>query len=328
MTKIDRRDFLLHVAPLIAAPALIIGSVEETEAQQIKNFRLAMPTQNAQFNVGQTVQISVALIRTFYPKITRINFKANGQTIGTSSNRPYQMNWQPTLAGNYTLTAEAVLSGGSVVVSMSTVVSVASSALEVLYDTLGNAATGWGWAGQGNYISTVSNRLGIGYIVVTDYIGTLSNIKRLRGFEVAGLAFNSSSGELIPLSRFLERMWLGIWRADVGTFYQLPYAVGCCGGGSLTTINLGTPNIGSISASVGNSGSAPVYVFGWDNLDVLLPANVPLQMSLQFEEAATLGDKGTIFGSSRPGPNMLSANSTTGNGVVGQPMATRIKVSN
>ena len=53
MTKIDRRDFLLHVAPLIAAPALILGSVEEMEAQ-IKNFALRTPTQNAQFNVGQT----------------------------------------------------------------------------------------------------------------------------------------------------------------------------------------------------------------------------------------------------------------------------------
>ena len=149
MSKIfDRRDFLLHVAPLIAAPALIIGSVEETEAQQIKNFRLVAPTQNAQFNVGQTVQISVGLIRTFYPRILRVDFKANGQIIGTSTTRPYfRMNWQPTLAGSYALTAEAVLSGGGVVISPTVNVVIASSTLEVLYDKLGNATDGWGWVG-------------------------------------------------------------------------------------------------------------------------------------------------------------------------------------
>jgi hypothetical protein len=114
MTKIDRRDFLLHVAPLVAAPALILGSVSEMEAQ-IKNFALRTPTNNSQVSVGQTVQISLALIRTAYPKISRIDFKANNQIIGTSSTRPYQLNWQPTQAGNFALTAEAVLSNGTIV---------------------------------------------------------------------------------------------------------------------------------------------------------------------------------------------------------------------
>ena len=322
MTKIDRRDFLLHVAPLVAAPALILGSVSEMEAQ-IKNFALRTPTNNAQVSVGQTVQISLALIRTAYPKIRQINFKANGQMIGTSSNRPYQMNWQPTQAGNFTLTAEAVLSNGSVVTTPAVNTVVTASQLEVLYDTLGNATDGWGWAGQGGYVSIFSNSLSLNYIIVTCYIGTLSSPKRLRGIECAVSARNSVSGTLLLPSYYLGRFYLGIWRTDVGTFYQDPL------GGSLTRIVFGAnnPNVGSVSTPVGFNGNNPRYVIGWDNLDVLLPANVPLQMAF-YAEGIQLGDIFGVLGSSRPGPNMLSASTDFGNAIIGQPMAARIKVSN
>jgi hypothetical protein len=321
---IDRRDFLLSVAPLAVAPALILGSVSEMDAQ-IRNFALQTPSQNAQLTVGQTVQISLATIKTQYPKISRIDFKANGQAIGTTATRPYQINWQPTQTGNFTLTAEAVLVNGAVVTTPQ--VNVVASQLEVLYDTLGNAADGWGWSGQEGYITTVSNSSGLNYNLVTDYIGTLPTAKRLRGFEFAGAAINISTYEFIPWSRFLEHMWLGIWRTDITTFYQSPVAVSA-GGGSLTTINLGTPTTGSYITPVGQVFDDPVYVFGWDNLDVLLPANVMIEMSLQFEETAALFDRGGIYSSSRPGPDMLVANSQTGNGIISKPMAARIKVSN
>ncbi len=123
-------------------------------------------------------------------------------------------------------------------------------------------------------------------------------------------------------------MWLGIWRTDVGTFYQSPVAVSVGGGGSLATINLGNPTTGSYTTPVGQVQGTPVYVFGWDNLNVLLPANVEIQMSFQFENVGAIGDSGTIFGSSRPGPNMLAASSQLGNHVIGQPLSARVTVSN
>ena len=125
-------------------------------------------------------------------------------------------------------------------------------------------------------------------------------------------------------------MWLGIWRTDVGTFYQQPIAPTTVGlpGGSLTSINLGTPTVGSYVMPAGTFGTSGVYVFGWDNLNVLLPANVGLQMSVQFEAAVQLFDKAVIFGSSRPGPNMLSTSTDFGNLTIAQPLAARIKVSN
>ena len=318
----DRRDFLLHVAPLIAAPALILGSVEEMEAQ-IKNFALKTPSNNTQLSVGQTVQISLALIRTAYPRITRIDFKANGSIIGTSSTRPYQLNWQPTQTGNFILTAEAVLSNGNVVVTSPVNVAVASSQLEVLYDTLGNATDGWGWVGEAGYTSVFINALGLNYLVITCYIGTLSTAKRFRGFECAAGAVNFASQTYMPPSYFLGRFYLGIWRTDVGTFYQAPL------GGSLALLhsNLSNPNVGSVSTIVGYEDDAPIYVFGWDNLDVLLPANVPLQMSF-YAEGIVAGDAFAMQSTSRPGPNMLSASSSSGNGVIGRPMAVRLKVSN
>jgi len=199
--------------------------------------------------------------------------------------------------------------------------------LEVLYDTLGNATTGWSWVGQGIYSSILSNSLALNYIIVTCYIGTLSSPKRLRGFECAVTARNSVSGMNMPLSNFLGRFYLGIWRTDVGTFYQDPVPNGSPGG-SLTRIVFGAnnPNVGSVSTPVGITGSSSVYFIGWDNLDVMLPANVGIQMAF-YAEGIQLGDVLGVCGSSRPGPNMLRASTTSGNTTIGQPMATRITVS-
>ena len=221
MAKIDRRDFLLHVAPLIAAPALILGSVEEMEAQ-IKNFALRTPTQNAQFTVGQTVQISVGLIRTAYPKITRINFKANGQTIGTSSTRPYQMNWQPTQSGNFTLTAEAVSVNGAIVTTPSVNVIVASSQLEVLHDTLGNATTGWGWSGETVYPTIFSESLASNYFLTTCYIGSIPLPKTLRRIELALYGGNLQTGQNYDMTHFINHMYFAVWNGNINTFYQQP----------------------------------------------------------------------------------------------------------
>jgi hypothetical protein len=302
-----------------------LGSVSEMEAQ-IKNFALRTPTNNAQVSVGQTVQISLATLKIAYPKIRQINFKANGQSIGTTATRPYQMNWQPTQAGNFTLTAEAVLANGTIVVTPSINVVVGASQLEVLYDTLGNATTGWGW--QSGYTSIFSNSLALNYIIVTCYLGTISSPKRLRGVECAVGGYNFESGTYLPPSYYLGRFYIGIWRTDVGTFYQSPL------GGSLALLapsTLGNPNTGSVSTPVGfDTGGGemfPIYVIGWDNLDVLLPANVPIQVAL-YVEGIQLGDGFGISGSTFPGPNMLRASTDTGNQTIGQPMATRIKVSN
>lgn len=125
----------------------------------------------------------------------------------------------------------------------------------------------------------------------------------------------------MPPSYYLGRFYIGIWRTDVGTFYQEPL------GGSLALLhgNLSDPNLGSLSTPVGFDGDVPRYVIGWDNLDVLLPANVQIQISL-YAEGIQIGDFFGVSGSSRPGPFMLRASSDGNNGI-GQPMACRLTVS-
>lgn len=226
------------------------------------------------------------------------------------------------------IAAPALLSNQDLFAAKTEKANLINPPLEVLYDTLGNATDGWKYAGQGGYNSTVANALGLNYSVVTCYRGTLSTAKRLRGFETASGAYNFLSMSYIPMTRFLNHMWLGIWRADTGTFYQQPIAPTSVGlpGASLTSINLGIPTTGDYLTPI-FEGNRPVYVFGWDNLDVLLPANVGLEISLQFEESAALGDTGSIRGSFPWINQQLRASSSFGNATIGQPMACRITVS-
>jgi hypothetical protein len=192
--------------------------------------------------------------------------------------------------------------------------------LEVLYDKLGNAATGWGWSGQGGYTSTYEEALSTNYIVVTSFVGSVASPKRIRKIEVAGGARNTESGAPLTISYFNNRMWLGIWNGNAQSFWDAPL------GGSLGRVQMPIPNLGSTTVPVAGSGGGAVYVFGWDNLDIPLPASLPLEMSLQFE-GIQLGDVGFVKGSSIPGPNMLGASSDDGNFSIGQPMAIKITVS-
>jgi len=193
--------------------------------------------------------------------------------------------------------------------------------LEVLYDKLGNAATGWGWVGQGIYTSTFSQTLGANYVVVTNFIGSVSAPKRIRKIEIAGAARNTVSGSNIPMSYFDNLFWIGIWNGNVQSFANSPL------GGSLTRFQMPVPDLGSTTVPAGTTGSSNVYVFGWSNLDIPLPADVPLEMSIQYE-GIQLGDAGSISGSSIPGPNMIRSSSSTGTTQINQPMAVRITVSN
>ena len=322
MNLFDRRDFLLSVVPLVGVSGLILGSVDEVEAQ-VRRLAINAPAANTQVTVGQTVVVSLGLIRTLYPRITRINFKANGQLIGSTTTRPHQINSTPTQSGTITLTAEATLSNGSTIASPSVNVVAAASQLEVLYDTLGSATDGWGWAGQGGYTSTFTEAIGTNYIVVTSFIGSISATKRIRRIEVAGGARNTARSESLPVSYFDNHTLLGIWNSNVLSFWDSPIY------GSLAGIQMPIPNLGSTTAPLIPTppGAGGTYVFGWDNLNILLPPNVPIELSLQFE-GIQLGDASSVKGSNLPGPFMRGASTSTGNYNIAQPMAIKITVSN
>ena len=104
MSNFNRRDFLLHLAPLASVPLLL--SAEETFAQ-LKSIWLLNPQENQSFPINEPIQIA-ALIKTQYPKLLRVDFRANGQRIGIGSWRTPRITWTPTQAGNYIITAEAI----------------------------------------------------------------------------------------------------------------------------------------------------------------------------------------------------------------------------
>lgn len=223
------------------------------------------------------------------------------------------------------LAAPAILSNQNAIAAFQgkpTALTTPPPPLEVLYDTLGNATDGWGWAGQGGYTSTFQNSLALNYNVVTLYIGTLSTAKRIRMIEVAGGARNSATCQSLTPSYFNNKTWLRIWNSNTQSFWSDPLG-GSVYSAILPVINLGDPETPVEPPLPCGSGR---YVFGWGNLDIPLPANVPLQISLQFE-GTQLGDTASVAGSSISGPNMLRASSSTGNATIGQPMATRITVS-
>ncbi len=86
MSELNRRDFLLHLAPLASVPLLLSAEDAFGQFKQLQQMRLLTPKQNQSFSVGEQVQIAV-LIKTPYLRLMRVDFRANGQLIGSGSGR-------------------------------------------------------------------------------------------------------------------------------------------------------------------------------------------------------------------------------------------------
>lgn len=194
---------------------------------------------------------------------------------------------------------------------------VANPPLEILYDTLGNATDGWGWLGQPIYNTTVVDRLGVSYNVSTSFIGTLNSPKTLRKFEVAVGAFDTGNNSCQTPSVFNE-FHLNVWRSDLGNFYSNPLT------GSLFNPII-APTIGSTSIPIGNDGICDVFLIGWD-LNVPLPSGIEIEIGYHVRTAEPTLKIGTS-GSTFPGRNMRYGRSNGIQGEIGQPMASRITVS-
>ncbi len=99
MSLIDRRNFILGAATSLSLPLL---QSTKANAAGSPNFRFVLPENETTFAVGESVPLRI-FTKTQYPRI-RVNFRANGQLIGTATNFPYQINWTPTQTGDYNLT--------------------------------------------------------------------------------------------------------------------------------------------------------------------------------------------------------------------------------
>lgn len=78
-----------------------------------KPVRVVAPEPNASSTAGAQVTLS-AIVKTAVPKIVRVDFRANGQLIGSATNGNLNVVWTPPVAGNYNITAEALRSDNTI----------------------------------------------------------------------------------------------------------------------------------------------------------------------------------------------------------------------
>lgn len=309
MTGLNRRDFLLHLAPLAIALAILLSG-EEAFAQ-MKPFQLQTPRQNQSFAVGEQVQI-VALIRTQYPRLLRVDFRANGTFIGSGTWRTPRITWTPVQAGNYTITAEAILLQGNVISTATTNVSI----LTVLYDKLGSVGN-WGWNGSDTLFASYYEELNETneYVVSTQFAGTLTNNFVIRRLEFAvdyvnSRYFNDNTGTQIPLGS-LATCKIKVWDESIYGFQAnavAPSLVASVSPGLFTAGSTTTP----VGLNPGPNGSRPVYVVGWNNLSINLPSNKPLQLSIQCPVNAAVPNIFAFYKSVFPGGTTLGASRAVG----------------
>ncbi len=202
--------------------------------------------------------------------------------------------------------------------------------LEVLHDGI-RSAPNWGHLGRGAYTCVGSS---FGDVVApTFWEGTLSSPKILQRIElVMEPYYEPSAGNYLPLdmSGFGSAafpIFFRIWNENIQTFCSSPFA----GFGTI-----GIPSFGSttvpITTEIYQNQVFGQYLIGWDNLNISLPANVPLKMSIQFEtfDPNRPGQSVALFGSSVPGPHVTSSKIYKGATCyfIGEPsMASRITVS-
>ena len=286
---------------------------------------LVSPTANSYAAPNTSVALRASVNSRFQggKKIVRVDFRSNGILIASSTNRIWTAAWTPTASGNYSITAEAITLGNTIAY---TTAATNFSVLTVLYDKLGEPGN-WGFTGQGSYTSyfdDIDQNEDFG--VSTFYINSLTLNKTIKSVEVAASYISIFTLENRDMSS-LNLCRLKIWDMNLGSFYSnatIP---------TLASTDLGTINLGSTSSPVESQaipgGTRLVYHIGWDNLNVNLPANKPLEASIQCGVNPSFGIFG-ISGSSFPGLSMRSANKTPGgpqvNVDLSQPLAAKIFV--
>lgn len=285
------QGFRFSAVLMFAALFFILAGTALAEGRGVV---VTQPAPMSVFQTGQQVQLA-ALVKTQYPKTARVDFRANGQLVGSGTNGNWRAVWTPLNPGTYTITAHAVSRQNTVIASAGQLVNVQGSAWSVLYDALGgpNAPGGpqpWGWdyANPPWYspaLSTYSQNGDGGdsynfQVISIAYneqpLSTPKTIKRIEG----ALVGHGPNGEFRDLSACPFK--LKVWNKDIYPFQQNAFTPSINPNNSIGFgYDLGQINMGSTTVPIGTKSGYSVYYIGWDNLNIPLPANVPLQLSLQ-----------------------------------------------
>lgn len=270
---LDRRGFLSKaaLAAVGAASTLILSGKSEAQS---KSFRLFAAPYGGTENItaGQPVAVG-ALKRTLFPRLSRIEFTANGQPIGNATDLRRTITWQPSQAGDYDLTAIAFDTADNIV-GLDTM---RLPVLTTLHDKIGYPGN-WLWTDT-NYFSAY--RLGLPTPpsqgrACTHWFGTLNQPATIKRFE-AVMSFAAETDPTATISLASVSYKLRTWDTRYFPFHVGPFT------GSLPQQSLEGSgiNLGSWTTRIGvNSAGREIFHIGWDKLEIPLPA-APLQISLQ-----------------------------------------------
>lgn len=290
MNRLNRRNFLFGTLA-----SLPLASV--TSAQRKPSFRFTMPDENV-FAVGETVPLRI-FTKTAYPRL-HVNFKANGQSIGTASSFPYQVNWTPAQTGNYNLTAE--ISAAQTITTENKSVDV----FNLLYDAIGRRGVRF-YNAEGYYPSVQTlSAPEIIFGLPVNFTETLNATRTIRRIDAVLSATTSISNTVqnMPFPTNYNFVRARIWNDGLAGFRSSPRT------GSLSNTNIGAPNSGSTTVPVAtNSQGIKYYLLSWTNLNIVLPPSVPLALAIHFSHTSPydFAERISFAQSNLPGQNLLYA---------------------
>ena len=243
----------------------------ENKAAYSPNFRFILPDNETTFVVGENVPLRI-FTKTQFPRL-RVNFKANGQLIGTATSFPYQINWIPAQTGNYNLTAEVSTQQTNAVVGANVQV------FNLLCDTIGRRDNRF-YNVENSYRSYQSTAIpeANSYLFPMNFLGTLTTPRIIRRIEIILSATSGITNQRtdMPFPN-LRSVMARFWNNGAAGFQNSPLA------GNTDDLNLGQPNYGSTNVPFAvSSAGISFYLTGWQNLNIPLPASNQLAMSLQF----------------------------------------------
>lgn len=324
---LDRREFFLTAAPLsaaVAAAALSLATVSETKAQNKLSFHTGTDNIENFFATGVETTLKVSG-KTAYPKFTRVDFKVNGELIGTRSLPPYQISWTPTQRGYHFLEAE-VFRGTTKIASIVKGVNVS----ELLYDAMGLSNNSLINAEQSTPSFGMANLTTGIYGFPTNYVATLGEVRTITRIDAVVCATTGhKTVDNLPFPTNFHYVKARLWSNGIDGFRGSPR------NGNVSNTEIGAPNLGSTTTPIiTNSSGIKFYQVGWSGLQISMPMLVGLVLSIQFSHVSANDDREFVrFAHSRligqsmfyatgyyTSPQVASAN-------IGAPLAVRIWAS-
>lgn len=268
MNRLSRRDFLFGVS----FASLPFASAAHAFGKPSRRFIL--PDENV-FAVGETVPLRV-FTKGVFPRL-QVNFKSNGQSIGTASSFPYQISWSPTQIGDYNLTAEISSPQEPTILAKNV------SVFNLLYDAIGRRGIRY-YDGESSYSSLQTlSAPEIIFGLPVNFAATLNSTRTIRRIDAVLSATTGIRNiqENMPFPINYNFVAARIWNNGLTGFQSSPRT------GSLSNTNIGAPNSGSTTVPVAtNSLGIKYYLLSWTNLNIVLPSAVPLALAIHFSHSS------------------------------------------